>query len=99
MEGFTRGTGLPFGLARRGKARNAFCGGEAVKRDDLTDIIAAAVDRIPRVRRGVIGLYLLAILIVIGFIVLLSLGGWVAVEASPAAARGEGLLRRVFEAG
>ena len=66
---------MPFGLARRGKARNAFCRGEAVKRDDLTDMIAAAVDRIPRVRRGVIGLYLLAVAIVVVFIILLSSGG------------------------
>ena len=55
--------------------RNGFCSGEAVKRDDLTDMIAAAIERIPRVRRGVIGLYLLAILIVVVFVILLSLGG------------------------
>jgi hypothetical protein len=55
--------------------RNAFCNVGAVKRDDLTDMIAAAIAHIPRVRRGVIGVYLLAIVIVVGFIVLLSSGG------------------------
>jgi len=55
--------------------RNAFCSGEAVKRDDLTEMIAAAIERIPRVRRGVIGLYLLAIVIVVVFFVLLLSGG------------------------
>jgi hypothetical protein len=42
---------------------------------DLTYMIAAAVERIPRVRRGIIGLYLLAIVIVVVFVVLLSSGG------------------------
>lgn len=55
--------------------RNAFCGARAVKRDDLTDMIAATIEGIPRVRRGVIGLYLLALLIVVFVILLLSSGG------------------------
>ena len=74
-QGSTRGTGLAFRTCTSGKVRNAFCCGEAVKRDDLTDMIAAAVDRIPRVQRGLIGLYLLAVVIVVVFIILLSSGG------------------------
>ena len=38
-------------------------------------MIAAAIEHIPRVRRGIIGLYLLAIVIVVVFVVLLSSGG------------------------
>jgi hypothetical protein len=40
--------------------RNASWNVGAVKSDDLTDMIAAAVERIPHVRRGIIGLYSLA---------------------------------------
>jgi hypothetical protein len=52
--------------------RNAFCSVRAVKQDNLTDMIAAAVDYIPRARRSVIGLYFLAIAILIVFVVLQS---------------------------
>jgi hypothetical protein len=41
----------------------------------LTDMIAAAADYIPRGRRGVIGLYLSAIVILLVFVVLLFSGG------------------------
>jgi t-SNARE complex subunit (syntaxin) len=54
--------------------RNAFCSVRAVKQDDLTDMFAAAVDYIPRARRSVIGLYLLAIVILVVFVVLLCSG-------------------------
>jgi hypothetical protein len=39
-------------------------------RDDLTDMMAVAVDYIPRGRRIVFGLYLLAIVILVVFVVL-----------------------------
>ena len=55
--------------------RNAFCYVRVVKRDDLTDMIAAAADYIPRSLRSVIGLYLSAIVILVVFVVLLSSGG------------------------
>jgi hypothetical protein len=58
-----------------GMRRNAFCYVRVVKRDDLTDMIAAAADYIPRGRRSVIGLYLSAIVILVVFVVLLSSGG------------------------
>jgi hypothetical protein len=54
--------------------RNAFCCVRVVKRDDLTDMMAAAVDYIPRGRRSVFGFYLLAIVILVVFAVLLSSG-------------------------
>ena len=55
--------------------RNAFFCVRVVKRDDLTDMIGAAVDYIPRGRRSVIGLYLSAIVILVVFVVLSSSGG------------------------
>jgi hypothetical protein len=51
--------------------RNAFCCVRVVKRDDLT-MIAAAADYIPRGLRSVIGVYLSAVVILVGFVVLLS---------------------------
>jgi hypothetical protein len=54
--------------------RNAFCSARAVKQDDLSDMIAAAMDYIPRARRSVIGLYLWATVILVVFVVLLSSG-------------------------
>jgi hypothetical protein len=53
---------------------NAFCCASVVKRDDLTDMMAAAADYIPRGRRSVFGFYLLVIVILVVFAVLLSSG-------------------------